>query len=116
MVGLALGLAVVAGCTNDPVIPKPPKQPPQLTTTVSYINTNDNHGLPSNDVNAFLTLSNGELWVGTAAGVARYPSINAGSKPPVAPAATIVNEINGLPHPLVKSMVELDSKVYVGTW
>lgn len=116
MVGLALGL-VVAGCTDDPVIPPPPKQPPQLTTTVSYVNTNDNKGLPSNDVNAFLTLSNGEFWVGTAAGVARYPNINAGSKnPPSAPPATIVNEITGLPHPLVKSMVELDGKVYVGTW
>jgi hypothetical protein len=44
--------------------------------------------------------------------VTRFASINANTRGK----DDVVNEINGLPHPYVKSMVELDGKVYVGTW
>jgi ligand-binding sensor domain-containing protein len=110
---MALGVAVaVSACTSTPTTPAPPALPPQITVLASYTNTHDNKGLPSNDVYAFLTLSNGEFWVGTAAGIARYPDATATTHAP----DKIVNEITGLPHPQVRSMVELDGKVFVGTW
>jgi ligand-binding sensor domain-containing protein len=67
-------------------------------------------GLPNNDVYDFLTLSNGEFWIGTLAGIARYPSISATKS------SEIVTELTGLPHPQVRRMVEHNGKVYVGTW
>jgi ligand-binding sensor domain-containing protein len=44
--------------------------------------------------------------------VVRYPNLNTTVRPP----ANYANEINGLPHPQVKAMAELDGKVYVATW
>jgi ligand-binding sensor domain-containing protein len=61
---------------------------------------------------AFLALSNGEFWIGTAAGIARYPDVNATTRP----AQDLVNEINGLPNPKVRAMAEFSGKVYVATW
>lgn len=120
LVGLALGLAALfSGCGDDtPVVPVPEK-PGQVTTSVAY--TQSSSGLPSNDVYSMLVVSNGEFWVGTLAGVARYPNASTGSHIAVDPKKPetmkwIVNEVNGLPHPQVRSMAELDGKVYVGTW
>jgi hypothetical protein len=117
LVVVALGLAAsLVACSNDGTIPEPPPPPPQIATSVTYSTTHDDkgqpNGLPSNDVYAFLTVSNGELWVGTVAGVARFASVNASTLE----TGDVVNEVNGLPHPFVKSMVEFDGKVYVGTW
>lgn len=109
---MALGLsALVVACEDTTQPPAPPK-PDQVEMSVVYSNTQDNKGLPSNDVYAFLAVSNGEFWVGTSAGVARFPNANTSVRPP----ANLVNEINGLPHPHVRSMAEIDGKVYVATW
>jgi len=111
LVGLALGVAALfSACGDDPTKPIPPTPPPQVTSSVAY--TQSSSGLPSSDVYAILAVSNGELWIGTLAGVARYPDLSSGTHG----ADKIVNEVNGLPHPQVRSMVELDEKVYVGTW
>ena len=113
LVVMALGLsALLAACNNDPTLPPPPKAPPQIKTSLVYTDTHDNKGLPSDDVYAMLAVSNGELWIGTNAGLARYPSLNTTTRP----ADNLVNEVNGLPHPQVKAMAELDGKVYVATW
>lgn len=113
LVVVALGLsALVAACNNDPTLPPAPAKPPQIRTSAVYINTHDNKGLPSNDVYSILAVSNGELWIATNAGIARYPDLTTTVRPP----ANLVNEVNGLPHPQVKAMAELDSKVFVATW
>ncbi|HET6463460.1 MAG TPA: two-component regulator propeller domain-containing protein [Candidatus Krumholzibacteria bacterium] len=116
LVVVALGVAaLMTACTSDPTLPPKPDAPQQITTSVVY--SHAGNGLPSSDVYAILAVSNGELWMGTFAGVARYPNANADpNKAPAAPAAIIVNEVNGLPHPQVRSMAELSGKVYVGTW
>jgi len=121
LVVLALGLvASLAACSNDTTAPPPPAKPPQIAYSVSYSRTTDAKGqptgLPSNDVNAFLTLSNGQFWVGTAAGIARFTNIDSGTYTYDESNPQIVNEVNGLPHPLVTSMVEFSGKVYVATW
>lgn len=126
LVGVALILAAfLPACNDDPNLPDPPKKPPQVSTSVAYPYSTDDKGhltgLPSNDVYSMLAVSNGEFWIGTQAGVARYPNLTSGSHVAVDPGKPettkwIINEVNGLPHPQVRSMVELDGKVYVGTW
>jgi ligand-binding sensor domain-containing protein len=61
-----------------------------------------------------LTLSNGEFWIGTEQGLARYSSIDATSR--IAGPTGVINELNGLPNPRVRDMIEFDGKVYVSTW
>ena len=119
---MALGLsALVAACSDSSTQPEPPKKPPQLATSAVYTNTvvsckcPDNgkqNGLPSNDVRAMLAVSNGEFWIGTIAGLVRYPNLTTTERPP----DNYVNEVNGLPNPQVTDMVELSGKVYVSTW
>jgi len=113
---LAVGcVAVFAGCEDDTTV-TPPDKPEQIETIATYKKTTDQqgtlNGLPSNDVYAFLTVSNGEFWIGTEAGIARYPNVNATTHG----ADGIVTELNGLPHPKVRAMVEHEGIVYVGTW
>jgi Two component regulator propeller len=111
LVGAALILAaLIPACGDDTVLPPPPEKPGQVTTSVTYANASNS--LPSSDVYSILAVSNGELWIGTLAGVARYPNLSSGTHG----AGKIVNEVNGLPHPQVRSMAEIDGKVYVGTW
>ena len=110
---LALGLvAIIAACEDDPTIPPPPEQPPQIGYNRAY--TRGTNGLPDvregNEVTSFAVLSDGQFWIGTAAGVARYADTGA------AQSTEIVNEVNGLPHPQVRGIVEHGGKVYVGTW
>jgi hypothetical protein len=82
LVGVALGIsALVAACNSDPTKPPPPAAPPQLATSAQYTNTGDNKGLPSNDVYAMLAVSNGEFWIGTNAGLVRYPDLNTTVRP-----------------------------------
>jgi len=109
LVVVALGMvALFVACGDDPVVPPPPKQPTQIELSIAYTTSS---GLAANEVTSFLTLSNGELWIGTAAGVSRYASTSAKQR-----TGDIINGINGLPHPQVRSMVEYSGKVYVGTW
>jgi hypothetical protein len=117
LVVMALGVsALLAACSSDPTLPPPPKAPPQIKTSLTYTDTRDSNGqqtgLPSNDVYAMLAVSNGEFWIATNAGLARYANLNANTHAP----DKIVNEVNGLPHPQVRGMAELDGKVYVATW
>ncbi len=108
----ALSLVVaIAACGDDSTLPPPPEAAPQVQTTQTY--SKDSKGLPNGDVYAMLTLSNGEFWIGTEQGIARYPSINATQH---SGAADIVNELNGLPNPKVRDMIEFGNKVYVATW
>jgi len=105
-VALAALIFVVA-CGNDPTTPPPPAKPPQISTVTSWTRT---QGLPSNDVYAILVTTEGELWIGTQAGIAVYPSITSTS-----PNDTI-NELNGLPNPKVRAMTEYNGFIYVATW
>lgn len=126
LVGVAVILAAfLPACDDDPNLPPPPEKPAQIKTSVAYPYSTDDKGhltgLPSNDVYSMLAVSNGEFWIGTMAGVARYPNLTSGTHVAVDPGKPettkwIINEVNGLPHPQVRSMVELDGKVYVGTW
>jgi ligand-binding sensor domain-containing protein len=116
LVVLALGLvALIAACEEDVTV-EPPGPPPQIALAKVYAKTTNSNGvqngLPSNDVYAFHVVSNGEFWVGTAAGVAKFPSTSSTTRGP----DDVVTEITGLPHPLVKCFAEYGGKVYVGTW
>jgi len=126
LVGVALILAAfLPACNDDPNLPPPPEKPAQIKTSVAYPYSTDDKGhltgLPSNDVYSMLAVSNGEFWIGTMAGVARYPNLTSGTHVAVDPGKPetsrwIINEVNGLPHPQVRAMVEKSGNVYVGTW
>jgi ligand-binding sensor domain-containing protein len=104
-------VAVLAACDDTTTVPAP-ELPPQISTTQSY--AKGSTGLPNGDVYAMLTLSNGEFWIGTEQGIARYASIDATKR--IAGDDGVINELNGLPNPKVRDMAELNSKVYVATW
>jgi ligand-binding sensor domain-containing protein len=106
-----LSLIVAVAACEDDVTVAPPGLPPQIATTQTYVK--GSKGLPNNDVYAILAVSNGELWIGTEQGIAKYPSLSATSH---SGASDIVNELNGLPNPKVRDMVEYQGKVYVATW
>lgn len=104
-------VAALAACDEEVTV-EPPPPPPQIATEQSYAKSST--GLPNNEVYAFLVLSNGEFWVGTEQGIARYPSISATARIPGDDG--VINELNGLPNPKVRDIVEMDGKVYVATW
>jgi Two component regulator propeller len=110
----ALSLVVAVLACNDTVVVPPPPKPPQIATTKQYYKATNGKGqpvgLPSDNVFAFLVVSNGQFWVGTDAGIAVYPDENAATR------INYYNEINGLPNPDVRAMVEYNGNVYVGTW
>jgi len=110
LVVLASVVMAVAAC-DDTTTVAPPDKPPQIKTLKSYTKTSDGKGLPSNDVYSFLTVSNGEFWIGTAAGIARYPDVSSTVRK-----GDVVNAVNGLPNPKVTCMVEYAGKVYAATW
>lgn len=104
-------VAVLAACDEETTV-EPPAPPPQIQTTQSY--SKSSTGLPNVEVFAMLTLSNGEFWIGTSQGIARYPSVTATQRIPGADG--VINELNGLPNPKVRDIVEMDGVVYVATW
>lgn len=106
-----LSLIVAVAACEDDVTVAPPEAPPQISTTQTYVK--GSKGLPNNDVYAILAVSNGELWIGTEQGIAKYPSLTATAH---SGSQDIVNELNGLPNPKVRDMVEFQGKVYVATW
>ena len=108
LVVLALGLAALVAACEEEVTVEPPDPVEQIQYARSYVLADN--GLPNNEVTSFLVLGNGELWIGTHAGVARYPNIGAEQS------TDIVTEVSGLPHPQVRDMAEHNGKVYVGTW
>jgi len=116
LVAIVLALAALVACEDEVSAPPPPAAPAQITTVSSYYKTTNSkgqqNGLPSNDVYAFLAVSNGEFWIGTAQGIARYPDQNSVTRG----VDSYVNEINGLPNPKVRAMAEYNGKVYVATW
>jgi ligand-binding sensor domain-containing protein len=82
---VALGLIVAVAACDDDTSVAPPDPPPQITVSQNY--SKGSNGLPSADVFALLALSDtlstksdGEFWVGTELGVARYGSIAATSR------------------------------------
>ncbi len=108
----ALALVVLLAACDDTTTVAPPGPPPQIATAQVY--AKGSTGLPNNDVRALLTLSNGEFWIGTEQGIARYSSVDATQR--IAGTDGVFNEINGLPNPKVRDMAELNGKVYVATW
>ncbi len=110
LAALAL-VAALAACDEETTV-EPPPPPTQIGTVRAY--TKSATGLPNGDVYAFLTLTNGEFWIGTEQGIARYASVNADQR--IAGPDGIINELNGLPNPKVRDIVLLNGKVYVATW
>ncbi len=108
---VALSLIAVVACDEETSVTPPPPAP-QITTRQTYAKASN--GLPNSDVNAMLTLPNGEFWIGTEQGIARYASINETTRLP-GPNG-LINELNGLPNPKVRDIVEMNGKVYVATW
>jgi ligand-binding sensor domain-containing protein len=107
---VALSLLAAAPACEETTLPPPPDKPEQIETLGSY--SAGTTGLLNNDVFAILAVSNGELWIGGTGGIARFPNLTSTSRPDSA----YVNEINGLPNPNVRVMMEYGGKVYVGTW
>lgn len=112
LAALSMITVFVAGCEEDPTTVAPPPPPPQIATTQTY--ADGSTGLPDNQVFAMLTVSNGEFWIGTEQGIARYASVSATQRMPNPDG--IINELNGLPNPKVRDLAELNGKVYVATW
>ena len=109
---VALGLiAALAACDDEKTVAPPPPAP-QIPVSQTY--SKGSNGLPSNDVYTILTLSNGEFWIGTEQGIARYASISATSR--ISGTDGVINELNGLPNPKVRDIAELNGMVYVATW
>jgi len=108
----ALLLVVVLVACDDTTLPPPPEGVPQISTTQFY--SKSSTGLPNSDVYALLTLSNGEFWIGTEQGIARYASINVTQR--IAGNEGVYNELNGLPNPKIRDLAEFNGKVYAATW
>ncbi len=108
LLSIALVSALVA--CNDTTKPEPPAKPPQITTAASYT-TGKPALLTNNDVFSILVTAAGQVWMGGESGIRFYPSITS-----TTPAGDPVNEINGLPNPYVRAMVEYNGRVYVATW
>lgn len=108
LIALAASAALIAvlAC-DDTTQPPPPDQPPQIATYQSWTRS---QGLPSNDVYDILVTTGGQLWIGTQAGIAVYPGLTSSSP------TTVFNELNGLPNPKVRRMIEYNGKIYVATW
>jgi ligand-binding sensor domain-containing protein len=100
-------MTFVVACGDDSTTPPPPPQPPQIATLTSWTRS---QGLPSNDVYSILVTSAGQLWIGTAAGIAIYPNISSTT------VDLVVNELNGLPNPAVREMIEYSGFIDVATW
>jgi ligand-binding sensor domain-containing protein len=109
---LAASALTVAAC-DDPTQPPPPDKPPQIDQVTSYTRTDGapSKGLPSNDVFSILVTSEGQVWIGTQTGIQIYPNLTSNT-----PVGDPVNELNGLPNPKVRSMVEYAGRIYVATW
>lgn len=103
----------VVAC-EDVTKPPPPEPPPQIHTSVHFTKTTnakgDQTGLQSNDVYTLHVSQTGALWIGNQAGVAVY------NDPTSTTRDAAYDQNNGLPNPKVRSVAELDGKVYVGTW
>ncbi|HEX5132642.1 MAG TPA: two-component regulator propeller domain-containing protein [Candidatus Krumholzibacteria bacterium] len=106
---IAVAALVIAAC-EDTTQPPPPGAPPQISTSATYQRSVDT-GLPSNDVFSILVTSEGEVWIGTQAGIAIYPNISSTKR-----SGDVINELNGLPNPQVRSMAEYNGKIYAATW
>ncbi len=109
---VALSLVAVFSACDDTTSVTPPARQPQISTSQTY--SKSSTGLPNTDVYAMLTLSNGEFWIGTEQGIARYPSVDATTR--IAGDDGVINELNGLPNPKVRDIAEFSGKVYVATW
>jgi ligand-binding sensor domain-containing protein len=108
----------VAACEEDVTV-APPGPAPQIPVAQNY--SKGSTGLPSADVFSMLTLSDslatasdGQFWIATELGVARYASISTTTR--IAGPDGLINELNGLPSPKARDMAEMDGMVYVGTW
>ncbi len=108
----ALSLVVAVAACDEETTVEPPPTVPQITTTQTY--SKNSLGLPNLEVYAMLATSNGEFWIGTEQGIARYPSISETQR--ITGPEGLINELNGLPNPKVRDIAEMDGKVYVATW
>lgn len=113
-----LGFALIAGflfpmlACDDVTTPDPPPQDKQITVSRYYTKTfngSSQTGLQNNDVFDCLVTGQ-EVWIGNQEGVAVF-DLNGGTRRTEA-----YDQNSGLPNPKVRVVVELDGKLYVGTW
>jgi hypothetical protein len=114
-----LGLAIIVGLTlplaacDDTTKPPPPEPGPQIGVERHYKEQLDGTtqiGLQSNDVYDCVVMSDQALWVGNEEGVTVFGDIADTRR------TAAYDQNNGLPNPKVRTIVESDGKVYVGTW
>lgn len=112
-VAALVALAFSIGC-DETTKPPPPPPAPQITHGIYYTRTFSSvdtlNGLMDNDVYAILAASDGKAWLGSAEGVAVYPTLDTTVR------LDGFDNSNGLPNPKVRALAEYDGKIYVGTW
>jgi hypothetical protein len=110
---LVFGLLFPAAACDDVTNPAPPPPGPQITVETYYTATVDSGvqtGLQNNDVYDIFEASSDQVWIGNQDGVAVF-GLGAGPR-----SILSFNDNNGLPNPKVRTIVELDGKLYLGTW
>lgn len=115
LLGLALAASLIvpfAAC-DDTTSVEPPPPPAQIKTVRHYVKTFDNSGnqtgLQNNDVYSIRVTSDQKIWIGNQEGVAVFEGTSTTR-------ADAYDQNNGLPNPKVRTMLEYDGKLYVGTW
>jgi hypothetical protein len=113
------GLALIVGLTlpltacDDTTKPPPPEPGPQIGVERHYKKQLDGTtqvGLQSNDVYDVMVASNNALWVGTQEGATVFGDISNTRR------TAAFDQNNGLPNPKIRTIVESNGKLFIGTW
>jgi hypothetical protein len=126
ILGLALVTALVipfAAC-EDTTKPPPPPPPPGIDVEAHYTKTfqgSAQTGLQSEDVYHVHVSTDNMVWIGNQAGLAVYDGFGTtvrslGFDQNGVVIGTEPKPTQGLPNPKVRTMIEVNGKIYVGTW
>lgn len=110
-------VAIFAGC-SDENNPTAPSKPPQIQVMnrwqVSFDGNGRQTSIQSNDVYDILVTSEGEVWIGSFGGIAVFKeNLTSGAANTRIRAYT---NVNGLPNPKIRRMIEFNGRIYVATW